>query len=56
MAGVVTLVAAGSVRTEFFASNPLRLFYGNVDKLSGIRGFLGLRIDRIRCMKLSPPR
>ncbi|MFN3752153.1 MAG: efflux RND transporter permease subunit [Thiobacillus sp.] len=34
-AGAVTLVATGGVRTQFFAFDPIRLFYVNVDMPSG---------------------
>jgi multidrug efflux pump subunit AcrB len=34
-AGAVTLVATGAVRTQFFAFDPIRLFYVNVDMPSG---------------------
>ncbi len=33
--GAVTLVATGAVRTQFFAFDPIRLFYVNVDMPSG---------------------
>ncbi|MEW6590588.1 MAG: efflux RND transporter permease subunit [Pseudomonadota bacterium] len=33
--GAVTLVATGAVRTQFFAFDPIRLFYVNVDLPSG---------------------
>ncbi|MEW6118477.1 MAG: efflux RND transporter permease subunit [Pseudomonadota bacterium] len=34
-AGAVALVASGAVRTQFFAFDPIRLFYVNVDMPSG---------------------
>ena len=33
--GAVTLVVTGAVRTQFFAFDPIRLFYVNVDMPSG---------------------
>ena len=34
-AGAVTMVASGAVRTQFFAFDPIRLFYVNLDMPSG---------------------
>ena len=41
--GAVTLVASGAVRTQFFAFDPIRLFYVNVDMPSGSAIDLTLR-------------
>lgn len=42
-AGAVTLVATGAVRTQFFAFDPIRLFYVNVDLPSGTAIDVSLR-------------